>query len=90
VNDPFLLKQEIPAFQIDKTDGGKTRWDHQDGKRDDRIFGDAISYVILNDTESMARRVQAKFEGEEEELEINYDYPVGLGSTMEEMMGADL
>ena len=58
VNDPFLLKHEIPAFQIDKTETGKTRWDHQDGKRDDRIFGDGIAYIIMNDTESMTRRVQ--------------------------------
>ena len=90
VNDPFLLKQEIPAFQIDKTDGGKTRWDHQDGKRDDRIFGDGISFIILNDTESFARRIQTKFESEDEELVIDYGYPVGINSTMEEMMGADL
>jgi hypothetical protein len=90
VNDPFLLKQEIPAFQIGKTDEGKTRWDHQDGKRDDRIFGDGISYIIMNDTESMARRVQKKFEGEEEELEIDYGYPVGINSTCEQMTGEKL
>ena len=90
VNDPFLLRQEIPAFQIDKTDGGKTRWDHEDGKRDDRIFGDGISYIILNDTESMTRRVQSKFEGEEEEIELNMDYPVGINSTIEEMFGAEM
>ncbi|MHB1952110.1 MAG: hypothetical protein ACYCOU_00055 [Sulfobacillus sp.] len=89
VNDPFLLKHEIPAFQIDRTDGGKTRWDHQDGKRDDRIFGDSISYVILNDTESMARRIQEKFEGVDEELEINYDYPTGINSSLERMIGAE-
>ena len=88
VNDPFLLKHEIPAFQIDKTEGGRTRWDHQDGKRDDRIFGDGISFIILNDTESYSRRVMTKFEGEEEELEVNYDYPVGINSTYEEMTGA--
>ena len=29
-----------------------------------------------------------KFEGEEEELEVNYDYPVGINSTYEEMTGA--
>jgi len=90
VNDPFLLKQEIPAFQVDKTESGKTRWDHEDGKRDDRIFGDGISYIILNDTESMTRRVQSKFEGEEEEIELNMNYPVGINSTMEEMFGAEL
>ena len=89
VNDPFLLKHEIPAFQVDKTEGGKTRWDHQDGKRDDRIFGDGISYIILNDTESMTRRVQQKFEGEEEELEIDYGYPVGINSPLEQMLGAE-
>lgn len=90
VNDPFLLKQEIPAFQIDKTESGKTRWDHEEGKRDDRIFGDGISYIILNDTESMTRRVQSKFEGEEEEIELNMDYPVGINSTIEEMFGVEL
>jgi hypothetical protein len=88
VNDPFLLKIEIPAFQIDKTEGGKTRWDHQDGKRDDRIFGDGIAYCIMNDTESMTRRVLNKFEGDEEDFEIDYGYPVGINSTLEEMMGA--
>jgi hypothetical protein len=90
VNDPFLLKIEIPAFQIDKTEGGKTRWDHQDGKRDDRIFGDGIAYCIMNDTESMTRRVLNKFEGDEEEIEIDYGYPVGINSTLEEMIGAEL
>lgn len=90
VNDPFLLKQEIPAFQIDKTDGGKTRWDHQEGKHDDRIFGDAISLIILNDTESFSQKIAKKFEGEEDELVIDYGYPVGINSTMEQMLGADL
>lgn len=90
VNDPFLLKHEIPAFQIDKTEGGKTRWDHQDGKRDDRIFGDGISFIIMNDTESYARRIQTKFEGEEEELEIDYGYPVGINSPLERMLGESL
>jgi hypothetical protein len=90
VNDPFLLKQEIPSFQVDKTESGKTRWDHEEGKRDDRIFGDGISYIILNDTESMTRRVQSKFEGEEEELELNMEYPVGINSTIEQMFGAEL
>jgi hypothetical protein len=87
VNDPFLLKHEIPAFQIDKTESGRARWDHQYGKHDDRIFGDAISFIILNDTESFSRRVLNRFEGEEEELEVDYGYPVGVGSTYEEMMG---
>ncbi len=91
VNDPFLLKHEIPAFQIDQTETGKTRWDHQEGKRDDRIFGDAISYVIVNDTESMSRRVQQKFEGDDDgELEIDYGYPVGINSSLEQMTGGNL
>jgi hypothetical protein len=88
LNDPFLLKHEMPAFQIDQTEGGKTRWDHQNGKRDDRIFGAGISYIILNDTESMSRRVMNKFEGDEKEVAVNYDYPVGINSTYEDMMGA--
>ena len=90
VNDPFLLKHEMPAFQIDQTEAGKTKWDHQQGKHDDRIFGDGISYIILNDTESMTRRVQTQFEGEEDELEIDYGYPVGINSSLEQMMGAEL
>jgi hypothetical protein len=44
----------------------------------------------MNDTESMTRRVLNKFEGDEEEIEIDYGYPVGINSTLEEMMGADL
>jgi hypothetical protein len=90
VNDPFLLKHEIPAFQVDKTETGRTRWEHQDGKRDDRIFGDAISYIILNDTESLSRRAQTKFEGEVDEFEIDYSYPVGINSSMEQMFGLEL
>jgi hypothetical protein len=88
LNDPFLLKHEMPAFQIDMTEQGKTKWDHQNGKRDDRIFGAGIAYVILNDTESMSRRVMNKFEGDEKELEVNYSYPVGINSNHDEMMGA--
>lgn len=90
INDPFLLKHEIPAFQIDKTESGKTRWDHQEDKRDDRIFGDGISYVILNDTETMTRRVQSKFDEEESELEVDYGWGVGINSNLEEMMGGQL
>lgn len=90
INDPFLLKHEIPAFQIDKTEAGRTRWDHQDGKRDDRIFGDAISFIILNDTESMTRRVQNKFEGDKETFEIDYNYPVGVNSSIERMCASEL
>jgi hypothetical protein len=85
VNDPFLLKHEIPAFQVDSTETGRTRWDHQEGKRDDRIFGDGISFIIMNDTESMSRRVESKFESEEENLVIDYGWPVGMNSTLSEM-----
>ena len=86
INCPFLLKREMQSFQVDKTDGGKTRWDHQDGKRDDRIFASGIAYVIMNDTESMSRRVESKFGGEnEEEVEIDFGYPVGINSSFEEM-----
>jgi hypothetical protein len=38
----------------------------------------------------MTRRVQSKFEGEEEQIEVNMDYPVGINSTMEEMFGEAL
>ena len=40
----------------------------------------------MNDTESMSRRVESKFGGEnEEEVEIDFGYPVGINSSFEEM-----
>ena len=38
----------------------------------------------------MTRRIQTQFEGEEDELEIDYGYPVGINSSLEQMMGAEL
>jgi hypothetical protein len=78
LNSPFLLKNEIPSFQIDKTGGGKMRFDHEDGKHDDRIFASAIAFVIMNDTESMSRRVESRFEGQTEQIATDYSYPTGI------------
>lgn len=78
LNSPFLLKNEIPAFQIEQAAGGKTRFDHQSGKHDDRIFASAIAFVILNDTESMSKRVEHKFQGQEREIETDYSMPPGI------------
>lgn len=79
LNSPFLLRQEIPAFQIDQAAGGKTRFDHESGKHDDRIFAMAIAYIIFNDTESMSKRVEHKFLGDAKEVEINFSFPEGFG-----------
>ena len=79
LNSPFLLRNEIPAFQIDQAAGGKTRFDHESGKHDDRIFASAIAYIIFNDTESMSKRVEHKFLGETKELAVNYSFPEGFG-----------
>jgi len=78
LNSPFLLKNEIPSFQIDKTQGGKIRYDHEDGKHDDRIFAAAIAFVICNDTDAMSRRVESRFEGEEKDVQTDYSYPMGI------------
>ena len=61
LNSPYLLRNEIPAFQIDNTQGGKVRCDHESGKHDDRIFASAIAYIIGNDLVSVAQRVKTKF-----------------------------
>ena len=79
LNSPFLLRNEIPAFQIDQAVGGKTRYDHESGKHDDRIFASAIAFIIFNDTESMSKRVEHKFVGEAQELKVDYSFPVGIG-----------
>jgi hypothetical protein len=79
LNSPFLLRNEIPAFQIDQASGGKTRFDHESGKHDDRIFASAIAFIIFNDTESMSKRVEHKFVGETQELKIDYSMPEGIG-----------
>lgn len=79
LNSPFLLRNEIPAFQIDQAAGGKTRFDHESGKHDDRIFASAIAFIIMNDTESMSKRVEHKYEGQPKELEIDYGYPDSIG-----------
>lgn len=77
LNDPFLIKQEIPSFQADQTEGGKTKFEHEQGKHDDRIFASMISFAVLNDTESMTRRVEKLFEENETKAETNYDFPLG-------------
>jgi hypothetical protein len=82
VNSPYLLRHEMPAFQIDQAESGKTRWDHESGKHDDRIFADAIAYVIGNDLNSIAQRVKAKLVSEEGHLPpIDMDMPMPLGVT---------
>jgi len=78
LNSPFLLRNEIPSFQIDQAARGKTRFDHGSGKHDDRIFAAMISFVIFNDTESMSKRVEHKFQHQEKEIEINYSFPQGI------------
>ena len=75
LNSPFLLRNEMAAFQIDQSEGGKTRFDHEAGKHDDRIFASAIAFVIFNDTESMSKRVEHQFVGEEKVVELDYSYP---------------
>jgi hypothetical protein len=78
LNSPFLLRNEIPSFQIDQATSGKTKFDHESGKHDDRIFASAIAYIIMNDTESMSKRVEHKFIGEVEEVKIDYSFPEGI------------
>jgi hypothetical protein len=80
LNDPFLIKQEIPSFQADQTEGGKTKFEHEQGKKDDRIFATGIGFTILNDTESMSRRVEKPFEEEESMASTNYDFPIGYNT----------
>jgi hypothetical protein len=75
LNSPFLLKNEIPSYQIDQSNGGKSRYDHASGKHDDRIFAAAIAFAIMNDTESMSCRVEHPFEGETEAGKVNYSWP---------------
>jgi hypothetical protein len=80
INSPYLLRHEIPAFQIDHTAKGKTRWDHESGKHDDRIFADAISFVISNDLVSIAQRVKAKYESQPGEFApIDLAMPATMG-----------
>ena len=85
LNDPFLIKQEMPAFQADQTETGKTRFDHEQGKKDDRIFATGIAFTILNDTESMTRRTEKPFEEEETKVETDYSFPLGLNATYDQV-----
>lgn len=90
LNCPFLLKQEMPSFQSDMTEGGKTKFEHEQGKKDDRIFAAGIAFTILNDTEAMTRRVEKPFIEEETMVETNYSFPVGFNvpySTLEQEFG---
>jgi hypothetical protein len=80
LNDPFLIKQEMPAFQADQTESGKTRFDHEQGKKDDRIFATGIAFTILNDTESMTRRTEKPFEESESKVETDYSFPLGYNA----------
>jgi len=85
LNDPFLIKQEIPSFQADQTEGGKTKFEHEQGKKDDRIFASGIAFTILNDTESMTRRLEKPFEEEDVKAETNYAFPVGYNVSYDEL-----
>lgn len=85
LNDPFLIKQEIPAFQADQTDGGKTKFEHEQGKHDDRIFATGIAFTVMNDTEAMTRRTEKPFEEEEIKAETNYSFPLGYNTTYDEI-----
>ena len=85
LNDPFLIKQEIPSFQADQTDGGKVKFEHEQGKKDDRIFATAIAFTILNDIESMTRRVEKPFEEAESKAETNYGYPLSYNAPYDEV-----
>ena len=85
LNDPFLIKQEIPSFQADQTEGGKTKFEHEQGKKDDRIFATGIAFTILNDTESMTRRTEKPFEEEESKAETNYSFPLGYNTSYDEI-----
>jgi hypothetical protein len=85
VNDPFLIKQELPAFQADQTDSGKTKFSAEDGKKDDRVMATAIAFTILNDTESMTRRTEKPFEEEETKAETDYSFPIGYNATYDEI-----
>ena len=76
-NDPFLIKQEIPGFQADQTESGKTKFSAEDGKKDDRVMALCIAFTIMNDTESMTRRVEKPFEEEESKAETDYSMPIG-------------
>ena len=87
LNDPFLLKQEIPSFQADQTEGGKTKFEHEQGKKDDRIFASAIAFTILNDTESMTRRTEKPYESTEVEFEVNYSFPIGYNTSYDQIAG---
>ena len=75
LNSPFLLRHEMPAFQIEQTEKGKVRMDHESGKHDDRIMAMAIAYIVFNDTESMSKRVEHRFVGETIEAKIDYSMP---------------
>jgi hypothetical protein len=81
LNDPFLIKQEIPSFQADQSGSGKTKFEHEQGKKDDRIFATGIAFTILNDTESMTRRVEKPFEAEESKAETDYSYPLSYNAS---------
>lgn len=85
LNDPFLIKQEIPSFQAEQSDGGKTKFEHEQGKHDDRIFATAIAFTVLNDTESMTRRVEKPFEEEESKTSTDYSYPLSYNASYSEV-----
>ena len=86
LNSPYLLRNEIPSFEIDQTPQGKVRYDHASGKMDNRIFASAIAYIIVNDTESMSKRVERKFMDEPEKLpDINLSFPSSMGVSYEQI-----
>lgn len=67
VNSKFLY-EECDQFEARQTDSGLTKWEHQSGKHDDRLFSAAISYFIAHDLSLMIDRSKRRYSAPSQRL----------------------
>lgn len=60
VNSKFL-REECDNFEARYTDSGLTKFEHAQGKNDDRLFASAIAYFIAHDLQLMIDRSKKKY-----------------------------
>jgi hypothetical protein len=56
------LADELEGLEQKLTDSGKTRVDHGSGEHDDRVFGGAMSYFTLHQSDVLAERSKKRYE----------------------------
>jgi len=71
-NSPYLIK-ELENLERKITASGKTRLEHQDGKKDDRVLAGALAYITRHAFDILADRAQKRYAPQEELPDLNME-----------------